>query len=198
MRLLKHCVPAAVPGIAFLSGGQSDEDATAHLDAMNRIGGLPWKLTFSYGRALQAAPQKAWSGKAENVAAGQAGFQPSRADEFARHQGRVAEPIWKPRRRPRAFSSEVGTGSREENASKQEAKSPVLIRSEPNRRWPLRLQTGCFGGSCDCKTWPPSQSGGFCHVGFHARTGGRPIVTGNDRAGSDQTIKPCSMPTPMR
>ena len=61
MRLLKDCVPGAVPGIAFLSGGQSDEEATAHLDAMNRIGGLPWKLTFSYGRALQAAPQKAWS-----------------------------------------------------------------------------------------------------------------------------------------
>ena len=74
VRLLKACVPAAVPGIAFLSGGQSDEEATAHLDAMNRIGGLPWKLTFSYGRALQAAPQKAWSGKAENVAAGQRAF----------------------------------------------------------------------------------------------------------------------------
>ena len=74
IRLLKSCVPAAVPGIAFLSGGQSDEDATAHLNAMNRIGGLPWKLTFSYGRALQAAPQKAWSGKPENVAAGQLAF----------------------------------------------------------------------------------------------------------------------------
>jgi fructose-bisphosphate aldolase class I len=74
IRLLKACVPAAVPGIAFLSGGQSDEDATAHLDAMNRIGGLPWRLTFSYGRALQAAPQKAWAGKAENVAAGQRAF----------------------------------------------------------------------------------------------------------------------------
>ena len=74
IRLLKACVPAAVPGIAFLSGGQSDEDATAHLDAMNRIGGLPWRLTFSYGRALQAAPQKAWAGKPENVAAGQRAF----------------------------------------------------------------------------------------------------------------------------
>ena len=74
VRMLKACVPAAVPGIAFLSGGQSDEEATAHLDAMNKIGGLPWKLTFSYGRALQAAPQKAWSGKAENVAAGQRAF----------------------------------------------------------------------------------------------------------------------------
>src|ERR1700742_5081846 len=74
VRMLKACVPAAVPGIAFLSGGQSDEEATAHLDAMNKIGGLPWKLTFSYGRALQAAPQKAWSGKTENVAAGQRAF----------------------------------------------------------------------------------------------------------------------------
>ncbi|MEP9349315.1 class I fructose-bisphosphate aldolase [Xanthobacter sp. KR7-225] len=74
VRLLKSCVPAVVPGIAFLSGGQSDEEATAHLDAMVKCGGLPWKLTYSYGRALQAAPQKAWSGKAENVAAAQSAF----------------------------------------------------------------------------------------------------------------------------
>jgi fructose-bisphosphate aldolase class I len=74
IRLLKACVPAAVPGIAFLSGGQSDEEATAHLNAINAIGNLPWKVTFSYGRALQAAPQKAWSGKSENVAAGQQAF----------------------------------------------------------------------------------------------------------------------------
>jgi fructose-bisphosphate aldolase class I len=71
---LKATVPSAVPGCAFLSGGQSDEEATAHLDAMNKLGGLPWKLTFSYGRALQAAPQKAWSGKKENVAAAQRAF----------------------------------------------------------------------------------------------------------------------------
>jgi fructose-bisphosphate aldolase class I len=74
VKVLRACVPAAVPGIAFLSGGQSDEEATAHLDAMNRIGGLPWKLTFSYGRALQAAPQKAWSGKSENVTTAQRAF----------------------------------------------------------------------------------------------------------------------------
>jgi fructose-bisphosphate aldolase class I len=74
IKILKRCCPAAVPGVAFLSGGQSDEDATAHLDAMNKIGNLPWALTFSYGRALQAAPQKAWSGKTENVAAAQAAF----------------------------------------------------------------------------------------------------------------------------
>lgn len=71
---LKATVPVAVPGIAYLSGGQSDEEATAHLDAMNKIGGFPWKMTYSYGRALQAAPQKAWAGKKENVAAAQAAF----------------------------------------------------------------------------------------------------------------------------
>ena len=74
IRCLKNCVPPAVPGIAFLSGGQSDEAATGHLDAMIKIGNLPWNLTFSYGRALQAAPQKAWSGKPENWGAGQAAF----------------------------------------------------------------------------------------------------------------------------
>lgn len=74
IRVLKACVPSAVPGIAYLSGGQSDELATAHLSRMNEIGGFPWKMTFSYGRALQAAPQKAWGGKTENVAAAQAAF----------------------------------------------------------------------------------------------------------------------------
>ncbi len=74
LQVLKACVPAAVPGIAFLSGGQSDEEATAHLDAMHRMGPLPWQLTFSYGRALQHAPQTAWSGKPENVAAAQRAF----------------------------------------------------------------------------------------------------------------------------
>jgi fructose-bisphosphate aldolase class I len=72
--VLKICVPAAVPGIAFLSGGQSDEQATAHLDAMNKIGNLPWKLTFSYGRALQHGPQTTWKGRQENVAAAQRAF----------------------------------------------------------------------------------------------------------------------------
>jgi fructose-bisphosphate aldolase, class I len=74
IRVLKACVPVAVPGIAFLSGGQSDEEATAHLDAMTKIGGLPWSLTFSYGRALQAAPQSAWRGKSDNVPAAQRAF----------------------------------------------------------------------------------------------------------------------------
>jgi fructose-bisphosphate aldolase class I len=76
VKVLKRCVPGAVPGVAFLSGGQSDADATAHLNAMNAANpDLPWALTFSYGRALQAAPQKAWSGKSENVKAAQAAFE---------------------------------------------------------------------------------------------------------------------------
>jgi fructose-bisphosphate aldolase class I len=74
VKVLKRCVPPAVPGIAFLSGGQSDEDATAHLSLMNQLGPLPWKLSFSYGRALQAAALKAWGGRPENVAAGQRAF----------------------------------------------------------------------------------------------------------------------------
>ena len=84
MKVLKACVPAAVPGIAFLSGGQSDEEATAHLDAMNRIGGLPWKLTFCYGRALQAAPQKAWAGKSGERRRGATRLRPPRHDERPR------------------------------------------------------------------------------------------------------------------
>jgi len=71
LQTLKRAVPAAVPGIAFLSGGQSDELATAHLDAMNKIGGAPWALTFSYGRALQHPALTSWKGSAGNVPAAQ-------------------------------------------------------------------------------------------------------------------------------
>ncbi|HHQ14445.1 MAG TPA: fructose-bisphosphate aldolase class I [Chromatiales bacterium] len=74
LRCLKAHVPAEVPGIAFLSGGQSAEEATAHLDAMNRIDDVPWQLTFSYGRALQAPALEAWGGKPENFEAGQRAF----------------------------------------------------------------------------------------------------------------------------
>jgi fructose-bisphosphate aldolase class I len=74
VKCLKATVPTAVPGIAFLSGGQSDEAATEHLSLMNAAGPLPWPLTFSYGRALQAAAIQAWGGKPENVAAGQRAF----------------------------------------------------------------------------------------------------------------------------
>jgi fructose-bisphosphate aldolase class I len=73
-KVLRECVPAAVAGIAFLSGGQSNEAATEHLNLINQVGGLPWPVTFSYGRALQAASLKAWGGKPENVAAGQRAF----------------------------------------------------------------------------------------------------------------------------
>jgi fructose-bisphosphate aldolase, class I len=90
VRVLKACVPAAVPGIAFLSGGQSDEDATAHLDAVNKLGPLPWPVTFSYGRALQAASQNAWLGKPENVPAGQRAFS-----HRARMNGLAALGQWK-------------------------------------------------------------------------------------------------------
>ncbi|HWV56841.1 MAG TPA: class I fructose-bisphosphate aldolase [Longimicrobiales bacterium] len=74
LRCFYRHVPAAVPGIVFLSGGQSDEDATANLDAMNRRGPHPWKLSFSYGRALQAPALRAWGGKRENVPAAQRAY----------------------------------------------------------------------------------------------------------------------------
>ena len=90
VKMLKECVPTAVPGIAFLSGGQSDEQATAHLDAMNKLGILPWSLTFSYGRALQHAPQTTWKGKAENVPAAQAAFA-----HRAEMNGLAARGQWK-------------------------------------------------------------------------------------------------------
>jgi fructose-bisphosphate aldolase class I len=73
VQCLQRCVPAAMPGIVFLSGGQNDEVATRHLDAMNKLAAVkPWKLSFSYGRALQAAPLKAWAGDAEKTAVAQA------------------------------------------------------------------------------------------------------------------------------
>ena len=76
VRVFKRCVPSAVPGIAFLSGGQSDERATAHLNAMNKLLGVssPWSLTFSYGRALQAAALKKWTGRDENISDAQDAF----------------------------------------------------------------------------------------------------------------------------
>ena len=91
LRCLRRTVPAAVPGIVFLSGGQSDEDSTLHLDAVNRLPGpRPWRLSFSYGRALQAAPLKAWGGKPANVAAGQAAFLERAKANGAATQGAYA------------------------------------------------------------------------------------------------------------
>ena len=74
VRCLKRAVPSSVPSVVFLSGGQSDIDATAHLNAMNAAYDTPWNLSFSYGRALQAAPLNAWGGRTENGPAAQAAF----------------------------------------------------------------------------------------------------------------------------
>jgi fructose-bisphosphate aldolase, class I len=74
VRCLKRHVPGAVPGIAFLSGGQSPADATLHLSLMNAQGNLPWQLTFSYGRALQDAALSAWAGKPAGFTSGQKAF----------------------------------------------------------------------------------------------------------------------------
>jgi fructose-bisphosphate aldolase class I len=91
VRVLRRTVPAAQPGIVFLSGGQSDLDATAHLNAMNNMKGLPWPLTFSYSRALQNPALKAWSGKAANLAAAQKAFH-----HRAHMNGLAALGKWKP------------------------------------------------------------------------------------------------------
>jgi fructose-bisphosphate aldolase class I len=90
VRTLKRTVPAAVPGIVFLSGGQSEEQATEHLNAMNAMGDLPWALSFSYGRALQQAALNAWGGKHENWAAAQRAFA-----HRARMNGLAASGEWK-------------------------------------------------------------------------------------------------------
>jgi len=90
VRCFRNTVPAAVPGIAFLSGGQTGEEATAHLSAMNAGFDMPWKMTFSYGRALQAAALDAWAGKDENIAAGQRAFA-----HRAKMNGLAATGGWK-------------------------------------------------------------------------------------------------------
>ncbi len=91
VRVLKRTVPAALPGVVFLSGGQTDENATAHLDAMNRMGGVPWPLTFSYSRALQAVALNTWRGSAGNVAAAQKAFL-----HRAHMNGLAAKGQWTP------------------------------------------------------------------------------------------------------
>ncbi|MGI9378532.1 MAG: class I fructose-bisphosphate aldolase [Methyloligellaceae bacterium] len=86
---LKRTVPSAVPGICFLSGGQSEEEATAHLSAMNANFDMPWKLSFSYGRALQQSALQAWQGKDENIGAAQAAF-----NHRAKMNGLAAKGEW--------------------------------------------------------------------------------------------------------
>jgi len=98
VRCFREAIPAAVPGIVFLSGGQSDEEATVNLDAINRHAarvGVPWELTFSYGRGLQAAPQKAWSGKAANVAAAQRAYHHRAKVTAAARMGRYSPEMEK-------------------------------------------------------------------------------------------------------
>jgi len=91
VRVLKRTVPAAQPGVVFLSGGQSDESATAHLNAMAAMKGLPWPLTFSYSRALQNPPLKAWKGQAGNIGAAQKAFH-----HRAHMNGLAAQGKWRP------------------------------------------------------------------------------------------------------
>jgi fructose-bisphosphate aldolase class I len=91
VRVLKRTVPAAAPGVVFLSGGQSDEAATAHLNAMASMKGLPWPLTFSYSRALQNPALKTWKGQAGNLAAAQKAFH-----HRAQMNGLAAQGKWRP------------------------------------------------------------------------------------------------------
>ncbi len=91
IKVLKDTVPSAVPGIAFLSGGQENEEATRNLDMMNKTGGFPWKLTYSFGRALQQSALFAWAGKAENYDAAQAAFA-----HRARMNGLASKGEWSP------------------------------------------------------------------------------------------------------
>lgn len=98
VRCFRETVPAAVPGIVFLSGGQSDDEATVNLDAINREAakvGAPWELSFSYGRGLQAAPQKAWSGKPDNVVAAQRAYQHRARVVAAARMGKYAPAMEK-------------------------------------------------------------------------------------------------------
>jgi fructose-bisphosphate aldolase, class I len=96
LRSLRRHVPAAVPGIVFLSGGQSDEDATANLDALNRAGEQPWQLSFSYGRALQAAALKAWAGDPANAPAAQRALAHRAAMNGAARRGRYQPAMENP------------------------------------------------------------------------------------------------------
>ena len=93
IRCFKRVVPASVPGIVFLSGGQSDEDATARLNAMNRIGGVPWQLSFSYGRALQTGALRAWRGEAANVSAAKEAFHHRAKLNGAARYGKYSEEM---------------------------------------------------------------------------------------------------------
>jgi fructose-bisphosphate aldolase class I len=93
LRCLRRTVPAAVPGIAFLSGGQSAEVATEHLDAMNKMGPHPWELSFSYGRALQDPALKAWKGEGSNLDAGKQALSHRARLNSAAHAGAYSKEL---------------------------------------------------------------------------------------------------------
>ena len=95
IRCFESVVPAAVPGIVFLSGGQGDEEATANLSAMNALGPHPWELSFSYGRALQAPSLKAWGGEEANVQAGQQALAHRARMNGAARDGSYTRPSWR-------------------------------------------------------------------------------------------------------
>lgn len=133
VRCFRNTVPAAVPGIAFLSGGQTGEEATAHLSAMNAGFDMPWKMTFSYGRALQAAALEAWGGKDENIAAGQRAFA-----HRAKMNGLAATGGWK--------------RSRKGGLTCLENKSPAISAGfrQPSCRWtPHRQCHDQYGNGCN-------------------------------------------------
>ena len=124
-------VPAAVPGIVFLSGGQTDEQATARLNAMNKLGPLPWQLSFSYGRALQAPALKAWKGETANVEAGAGAYAApgavstalARSGELHARDGEVGELARELRPRVRALVQRVSRGARWPSTMRSSARS---------------------------------------------------------------------------
>ena len=128
----KH-VPAAVPGIVFLSGGQTDEDATAHLNAMNARGPHPWQLSFSYGRALQAPALKAWEGKPENVEAAQRAYYHRAKMNGAARTGMYAPEMEREatRRLAHGFARRPRSRRRGRAGSRARARRPAASAASP-------------------------------------------------------------------
>ncbi len=129
MRVLKRHVPPAVPGIAFLSGGQSPTEATLHLSLMNQLRPLPWSLTFSYGRALQDTALKAWGGAAANFSAGQKEFARRAKLNGLATTGRYA-PTWRvrPPEHPGACRARVTNPATRNRVGRPAADAVVDVR----------------------------------------------------------------------
>lgn len=123
LRCLRRHVPGAVPGIVFLSGGQSDEDATTRLNLMNQSGPQPWEVSFSYGRGLQAAALNAWRGESDNVAAAQAQY---------RHRARCTGAALRGEYSPKMESelSAAGSDIRVERVARDSADVRVAFRED--------------------------------------------------------------------